>query len=101
MKTRGHVGFATFAFALIVSCYGTDVIKPPEGPGTSYPCGIRGVVCARRMCCPENHICGFDGPGSRCSPGACCYDGDHWPSLRRDTLDGGAATTKQTPYDER
>lgn len=77
----GVIGFVVFA------CNGT--LNPPEGPGTEYPCGVRGVVCTTTplACCPENHICGFAGGFSRCEPGYCCFDGDSDP--HRATPDAG------------
>lgn len=77
------VGIFTFT-----ACYGSDVITPPTGPGTEYPCGVWGVECSHdakgSMCCPQDHICGTTGPFSQCTPGYCCYDGDHWPLAARD-----------------
>jgi hypothetical protein len=70
---------------LAFACHG--ILTPPTGPDTPYPCGIRGVTCQEGACCPENHLCGFDGPFSRCPEGYCCYDGPHWPYSA--TPDGG------------
>lgn len=74
----------------IIACNG--LVNPPTGPNTEYPCGIWGVECSIKstgsMCCPQNHICGFNGEFSRCPEGMCCYDGDHWPNLVTES-DGG------------
>ena len=100
MKWMLHAFIAIAVFILVVACYGTDVVKPPEGPNTAYPCGVRGVVCPNSRCCPEDHICGFDGFGSRCAPNYCCYDGDHWPAMG--SPDASRATSraivKQEPF---
>lgn len=89
------------ALALVATfaCYGTDVVKPPEGPGTSYPCGVRGVECGGKplMCCPEKHICGFDGAFSRCAAGYCCYDGDDWPAAAGPDAGPRFSPPRQTP----
>jgi hypothetical protein len=62
--------FAVLAFA--VACSAT---KPPEGPGTEYPCGIRGISCGNHMCCWEGDVCGSEKPGSTCPDGMCCWVG--------------------------
>lgn len=100
MTPRDTVGVMTHIRKMIVvaaaaaawiACNG--LTSPPVGPHTEYPCGVWGVVCHQdkngdsAMCCPQDHICGFDGPFSRCGAGLCCYDGDHWPSAAHD---GGA-----------
>ena len=73
--------FSAIVFILI-ACNGT--LNPPSGPDTAYPCGIRGVSCGGGACCPEAHVCGYDGPWARCEAGYCCYDGPHWPGAGRD-----------------
>jgi hypothetical protein len=80
-RARTPVGglFAWCALVVLVSysCHGSDVVKPPEGPGTSYPCGVWGVSCGNGSCCPWAHICGLEGDAwRRCSVGYCCADGD-------------------------
>ena len=106
-KTVTSASLSRFALgpllaAMFVACYGTDVVKPPEGPGTAYPCGLRGVSCGGKplMCCPQNHICGFNGPGSRCTAGYCCYDGDDWPEWPSyaKSVDGG--TQRREPIQQ-
>ena len=76
MKILGCIGILVL---LVIAC---KTIIPPYGPGTEYPCGLRGVECGGDFCCPENHICGFAGAFSRCEPGYCCYDGP--PSAKQD-----------------
>lgn len=68
-------------FACVIACNGINT--PPTGPGTDYPCGVWGVVCAEAstvpgvtMCCPQASICGYSGPFSRCPAGSCCDEGD-------------------------
>lgn len=81
--------FSCFA-ALTFSCHG--LLTPETGPGTAYPCGIGGVECGGGACCPEYHVCGYDGPWSRCEPGYCCYDGPDMAS--RDAAADAGETRK-------
>lgn len=87
-SARAAILAFSFAVAgIVASCYGSDVVHPKEGPGTSYPCGVWGVECGGGTCCPWAHTCGYDAPGSRCTPGYCCYDGDPFqgpPGAARD-----------------
>lgn len=68
---------ALFALIAIVLACG-PASRPPEGPGTDWPCGRWEVQCPNGSCCPWAHICGGpDGAGfQRCEPGHCCFDGD-------------------------
>lgn len=79
-----------FTITLYISaCYGSDVTKPAEGKGTSYPCGVWGVECRTGGCCPWAHICGDsvgNGRFNRCEDGYCCQDGD---PLYGSSADGG------------
>ena len=73
----------------------SDLLHPAEGPGTSYPCGIRGVECSNGTCCPYQHECSEPGKGffNTCPVGYCCYIGpDTYGASRADasTTDGGA-----------
>lgn len=89
------------AALLMHACYGSDVVKPPEGPGTEYPCGVWGVACTTTkpiQCCPPKHICGYAGGFSRCEPGYCCYDGDDWPAnASADAAASVHPSVRQTP----
>lgn len=60
------------ALALLVAC---ATLTPPQGPGTEYPCGLRGLSCGSGLCCWEGDVCGSDAPFSRCPAGYCCADG--------------------------
>lgn len=84
----------------IVACNG--LTAPPTGSGTEYPCGVWGVECSSgenaTMCCPQNHICGYDGAFSRCPKDMCCYDGDDWPNSgisSESGKDGGMSKPRQ------
>jgi hypothetical protein len=82
------------ALVLVDGCRGSDVVNPPEGPNTSYPCGVWGVECSNGACCPWAHICGVEGdPWRRCAVGYCCYDGD--PLFSGAGPDAGFAPLKQ------
>lgn len=86
---------ALAALGAVFACHGT--LNPPTGPNTSYPCGIGGVECGGRMCCPPDHVCG--GPDRagfiRCESGYCCYDGPKWPGS---SSDAGADKVPVTKY---
>lgn len=58
------------ATVAILAC---DVVNPPSGPGTEYPCGIQGKVCPNSMCCWRGDDCGGD---IGCPAGYCCFNGD-------------------------
>lgn len=67
------------AISLPLACHGSDVVNPPTGPNTSYPCGVWGVECRAGGCCPWAHICGDSkgyGRFNRCPDGYCCKDAD-------------------------
>lgn len=71
----------------LVTLLACAVLTPAEGPGTEYPCGVRGVECADLMCCEEGEVCGGQ-PFEGCPAGACCFVGgagvgDHRPHLQR------------------
>lgn len=73
--------FAVAALVGLGACGPT--IRPPQGPGTEWPCGYHGKSCdpvAPGMCCMNDEICGYDGPWSRCPAGYCCYDPGEWPA---------------------
>lgn len=75
---------------VLVAC-NSPVIKPPEGPGTEYPCGVHGKSCGDHMCCGEYDVCGSTGAFSRCPEGYCCYDGPpNWPGVGAAYPDAGA-----------
>lgn len=87
-------------FFSLHACYGTDVTKPPEGKGTSYPCGVWGVECSDGGCCPWAHVCGVAGdPWRRCEVGYCCADGD---PLYGSVPDAAPSSTRRsTPVKQR
>ncbi len=97
MKT---MAFVLLFGLLLASCGSNSILTPPVGPNTDYPCGVQGQVCNDQMCCGLDDICGFDGPGSRCPAGYCCYDGPNWPlgaapgktNVRTKQWDQGAAS---------
>ena len=60
---------------VVVVAFACSATKPPEGPGTEYPCGIHGISCPGHMCCWEGDVCGFEGEGSRCPADMCCWEG--------------------------
>jgi hypothetical protein len=61
---------AALAFLLVAACLPETTVK--TGPGTSYPCGVNGKLCAADACCGEDFDCGgYAG----CEPGMCCYVG--------------------------
>jgi len=94
-----HRMFILCSFIVAIACNG--FVTPPTGPNTEYPCGVWGVECEKTakgsMCCPQNHICGYDGQFSRCPSGTCCYDGDHWPFLAEES-DAGKAQSLIPQY---
>jgi hypothetical protein len=51
------------------------LVSPPTGPGTEWPCGLRGVVCGGGMCCWSGDVCGGK-PFSGCPAASCCFVGD-------------------------
>ncbi len=70
------VGVIAAAVAVSFACEG-PASRPPEGPGTAWPCGYQGVECPDHMCCPRFHVCGHAtayGYFNRCEPGYCCAD---------------------------
>ena len=73
-----------------------QTIHPPEGKGTSYPCGVWGVECIEGTCCPYKHDCGgHKGYFTTCPEGYCCYTGDDdWPSVGA----GADAGASETPH---
>lgn len=67
------------------ACIG--MIRPPEGPGTDYPCGISNVSCGNHMCCDApTTVCG--GPFTGCAAGMCCVDST--PNVGASRGDAGA-----------
>lgn len=91
MKLLAVSSWLLVGLATISSCgEAASVLRPPEGPGTSYPCGIGGVECSNGACCPGAHVCGVEGdPWRRCEPGFCCYEG-------HDDIRTGGARRRQT-----
>lgn len=85
MLTRRHL--VTFVMGLFVAVSigsNCETTKPPEGPGTAYPCGIWGVECPDGVaCCPYNHECGgFKGEYfETCPKDYCCAVNDNWPRI--------------------
>jgi hypothetical protein len=85
------VAIALVAAVVVTSCRGSDIINPPTGPGTVYPCGVWGIECPDHSCCPQGHICGgYRGNFTTCPEGYCCYRGDPWPGASASTCDAGA-----------
>jgi hypothetical protein len=74
--------------AFLIACEG-PAVKPATGPGTEYPCGVRGISCGNHMCCWEGDECGSDRPGSTCPADMCCWVG---------TPGGFSARRTVTPY---
>lgn len=62
---------AIFGLLVVLACEG-PATKPPEGPGTEYPCGIRGISCHNGNCCWIGEECNVP----TCPEGMCCYVGD-------------------------
>jgi len=71
-------------------CHTPPILTPPTGPGTSYPCGVSGLVCTTNgapngYCCGETQTCGADDRHTKypsaaedptCPSGSCCDDGE-------------------------
>ncbi len=57
--------------ASLVSLLACEITKPPEGPGTEYPCGIHGLSWGNHMCCWEGDECNVP----TCPAGMCCWVG--------------------------
>lgn len=88
--------FASLVMIVVVVSCRSDLLTPPTGPNTSYPCGIGGVQCSDGLCCPPNNECGWkEGNFGTCPIGYCCYlGGDDWPGAKPD---GGRPMKKATP----
>jgi len=71
------------------SCATPADLLPPVGPGTQYPCGVRGVVCSGGTCCFEGDVCGSADRHASCPAGQCCFEGGD------DGLTGSRATHPQ------
>ena len=96
------VGSMFLIAVIAISCHNSDVVNPKTGPGTSYPCGVWGVVCPDQECCPWNHVCGDSkayGRFNRCPDGYCCYDGVE--PLYGASPDGGATTAPASSVKKR
>ena len=92
-----HLGTALVAVIIAIAC--GPASRPPEGPGTEWPCGHWGVQCLNGACCPWAHICG--GPNAagfqRCEPGYCCFDGDPMYGADRDGGPSGKPMPQYRP----
>lgn len=69
-----------FVLALLAGCTFTacatpSILVPKSGPGTPYPCGLRGRSCGNGYCCNWNEQCGRY--GTNCPEGMCCYVGEY------------------------
>lgn len=86
-RSRVIVTFIMGLFAALALGSRCEPIHPPEGPGTSYPCGVWGVECPiDGTCCPYKHQCGgHRGYFTTCPAGFCCYEGDDWPRVVSDS----------------
>lgn len=62
------IPFATTGCAMLSG--ESSVTKPKTGPGTDYPCGLRGMLC------------GDTDPPSCCSYGTCANDGEPYCDQR-------------------
>lgn len=58
---------------LLAACTAPATLTPATGPGTSYPCGVDGKVCADHGCCSQSESCGGE-PG--CPAHSCCFTGE-------------------------
>lgn len=58
---------------VIISCQ-QEILSPPQGPGTSYPCGYNGLDCGDGTCCSEGDVCGGSA-WSGCPKDMCCFAG--------------------------
>lgn len=66
-------GVAALVVLAAASCSTPAIlVAPPTGPGTEYPCGVNGIVCANSMCCWRGDACGGT---TGCPAGSCCYVG--------------------------
>lgn len=69
-----------FGFAIAVAiAIGCETVRPADADDAAYPCGVWGVECRKKTCCPWAHICGdSEGYGffNRCPDGYCCADVD-------------------------
>lgn len=71
------------AAGVLVACATPSILTPATGPGTTYPCGVTGVVCLTPQgqpsgyCCDQNNVCGGQQPDAfqSCPVGTCCYEG--------------------------
>ena len=91
---RGRLISFLSAAALIAVAASSCRHEEPEGPNTSYPCGVWGVACGNGACCPWAHVCGVEGdPWRRCEVGYCCASGDPFYGAGPDA--GGHPTLKQ------
>lgn len=64
-------------FVLVIGLFGfgaCDVITPPSGPGTAYPCGLHGHSCGNGYCCADGEECG--NLSKTCPADSCCWYGD-------------------------
>lgn len=75
MIQRHSLVFAA-TLAITVACATPADLLPAAGPGTHYPCGTHGVVCAiQHTCCSEGDTCGGEPESVGCPPGQCCFIG--------------------------
>ena len=56
---------AAVLLALLATQCAPSILTPPTGPGTTYPCGVQGLVCTtngipNHGCCLEGEVCGGD-----------------------------------------
>lgn len=59
---------------LAAGCATPAVLEVPTGPGTSYPCGVGGVVCTtQKACCDPGDTCGGEPESVGCPAGECCF----------------------------
>jgi hypothetical protein len=82
------LGLVFLTAIVVVSCQ-ESVTTPPQGPGTEFPCGYRGVDCGDETCCYEGDVCG-GAPFTGCPADTCCFTGEDavgskkpYPKVRR------------------
>lgn len=70
------LGSMVLGIIAIVACNTPTILTPKIGAGTSYPCGVNGVVCTtQHMCCGEEETCGGEPASVGCPKGMCCFVG--------------------------
>lgn len=68
------VGLACFAVIVAINgCSTPAILTPPSGPGTEYPCGVNGVECESKLCCPQGFTCGGGTYSVGCPKDECCF----------------------------